>query len=108
MHGVAGRESPVTKDDPLGTLENCVVDGQYLIDDTKQRIKCWLNGVAAVEGNVAMQDFLEYLGIGDQALALAEQFFHPALRVDLMRMRPAYEVHRNIGIDQDHDCWSVR
>jgi hypothetical protein len=25
-----------------------------------------------------------------------------------MRMRPAYEVHRNIGIDQDHDCWSVR
>ncbi len=108
VQGIARRESPVTKDDLLGTLEDGVVDGQYLIDYAKQGIKCRLNGIAAVNRNVAMQDLLQYLGIGNQALALAEEFLDPALRVYLMRVRSAYQVHRNIGIDQDHDCRSVR
>jgi len=94
----------MTKNDPLSTLEDGVVDGQYFIDHAKQRIKRWLNGVAAVDGNIAMQYFLEHFCVGDQALAVAQQLLHPSLRVDLMRMGSAYQVHRNVGIDQDHEC----
>jgi len=104
MHGIARRKAPVTKDDPLGTLEDRVVDGQYFIDHAKQRVECWLNGVAAIDGNIAMKYFLEHFRIGDQPLAVAQQLLHPSLCVDLMRMRSAYQVHRNIGIDKDHEC----
>ena len=71
MYGVAGRESPVTKDDPLGALEDIVVDGQYFIDHAKERIECWLNGFAAIDGNIAMQYFLKDFCISDQTLAVA-------------------------------------
>ncbi len=104
MYCVAGGESPVTKDDPLGALEDGVVDGQYFIDYAQQRIKRWLNGVAAIDSNISVKYFLEYFCIGDQTLAVAQQLLHPPLRVDLMRMGSAYQVHRNVGVDKNHHC----
>ena len=41
-------------------------------DYAKQRIECWLNGVAAIHCNIAMKDFLEHFCIGDQTLAVAQ------------------------------------
>ena len=74
MYGIACGEAPVTKDDPLGTLKDGVVDREYLIDDAKQRIECWLDSVAAVDGNIAMQYFLEHFCVGNQTLAVACAF----------------------------------
>ena len=71
VHGIARRDSPVTKNDPLGTLKDVVVDGQYFIDHAKQGIKCGLNGIAAIDGDIAMKYFLEYFCICDQTLAVA-------------------------------------
>ena len=94
----------MTKDNLLRALKDATVNGQDFIDHTEKRIKGRLNGIAAIDGNIAMQYLLEHFGVGDQALAPAEQFFQQSLRIDFMRVRPAYQVHRNIGIDQDHDC----
>jgi hypothetical protein len=104
VYGIARGESRVTKDNFLGSLEDCVVDGQYLIDHAEQGIEGWLNGVVAVDGYIAMQYFLEHFRVGDPALALAQQLLHAPLRVDLMGMGCSNKVHRNVGINQDHEC----
>src|SRR5713226_8920701 len=54
MHGVARRKLAVPKDNLLGTLGNAPINRQHLIDNSEERIKRWLDCVAAVDCNVAM------------------------------------------------------
>jgi hypothetical protein len=49
-----------------------------------------------------MQDFLQYLSIAGQTLPNRYETFQNQLRVCLVRMGRACQVHRNIGIDKDH------
>jgi len=108
VHRVARGKASVPEDDLLGALDDGAIHGENFIDDAKQGIECRLNRVAAVESNVAMQYLLQHFGIGDQALALAQQLLDPSLRVDLVRMGGAHQVHGNIGINQNHDYRSAR
>src|SRR5207245_6776781 len=62
-----------------------------------------LAGIAAADGNVAVEDLLECLDIGDKSLPLAHQPFQDPPCVVLVRVVGPDQVHRNIGIDQDHD-----
>jgi hypothetical protein len=55
--------------------------------------------MAAIDGDITVQNFLQYLRVSDQALALTDQLFQQSLRVGLMRPRSPNEVHRNVGID---------
>ena len=57
-------------------------------------------GVGPIE---TVQDLLQDLGIGHQALTVGDQLLEQALRVSFVRMRGADQIHRYIGVDQNHD-----
>jgi hypothetical protein len=66
---VAGREVPMAQDDDPRSLDGGAVDGEDFIDEAEERIERRLDGVAAIDGHVAMEDLLQDLGIRDQPLA---------------------------------------
>ncbi len=102
MESIARRHMGAPEDNFLGALHCRYVHGEHLIDNSEQGIKRRLNGIPAIDSGVSVQDFLENFGIGDEAFAVADQPFKEALRVGLVRMVRADQVHRDIGIDEDH------
>jgi len=107
MNRVARRQLPMPQHNLFRTLDHSPINRQHLIDDAKQRVECWLDGIAAVDRDVAVQNFLQHFGIGNQALALADQLFEQSLRVALVRVRRAHEIHRDVGVDENHGCAPV-
>ncbi len=89
MHCITRRDLPITQDDLFRTLCDGPINGQHLVDDAEQRVKSWLDCVAAVDSNIAVQDLLENLGVRNQALAFANHLFEQAPRVALVGMRSA-------------------
>lgn len=72
MYGVARGQTRVTKNNLFRSLEYGVVDSEYLVDHAKKRVKCWLDGVSAVDCDVAVQYLLKYFGVCDQTLAATQ------------------------------------
>jgi len=99
---VSSRQTAMTHHDVLGSLGGGAVDRQHLVDDVQERIECRLNRIAPIDRDIAVQDLLQNFCVRYEALTAADEFFERALRVDLMRMRRANQVHRHIGIDEDH------
>lgn len=81
-----------------------LIDRQHQIDNAEQSIERGLNGIRSVDSNVTVQDLLQHLGIGDQALPLANQFLEQPLRIALVGVRRTNQIHGNIGVDQNHGC----
>ena len=75
IDSIAGREARMAEDNLLGTFGGGPRDVKHLIDDAQQSVECRLDGVPAVNGDVAMQDLLHDLGVGDEALAIIDQLF---------------------------------
>jgi hypothetical protein len=65
----------MSQDNFFGALGDPSRHVQHLIDDAQQSVERWLDGVTAVDGDVTMQDLLQDLGVGDEALALIDQPF---------------------------------
>ncbi len=107
MNGVTGRQPTMSQDNLFRALGNRPIDSKHFIDDTEQGVKSRLDGVAAVDRNVAVQDLLKHFSIRNQALAVADQLLEPSLRVALVRVRRAHEIHWDVGIDQNHGCAPV-
>ena len=103
MHCVTRREFPIPQDNLLRAFHNCLINGQQLIDGSKQCVENRLDCIAAVNGHVAMQNFLEHLGIRDQSLSVCDQPLQQSLRICLVHVRRADKVHWNIGIDENHE-----
>ena len=53
--------------------------GQFVVDDTEQRIECRLNRITTIYCDVTIENFLQNLGIGDQSLSFANEFLDPSL-----------------------------
>jgi hypothetical protein len=49
-----------------------------------------------------MEDFLQHLGVGDEAPFLGDGAFEKAASINLVRMVSAHEVHWHVGIDENH------
>ena len=96
MHGVASRKLAVPDDNLLRALSHASIDGKYLVGDSQQSVKSRLNSIAAINRDVAMQDFLKNLGVANKPLALADQLFEKLSCIGLMRVGAAHEVHRNV------------
>ncbi len=107
VDGVAGGHLFVAQNNLFGALGCGVVDREDLVDDAEQGVEGWLDGVTAVDGGVAVEDFLEDFGVGYQALAVADQFFQQLLRVGFVWVGRTDQVHRDIGVDQKHGCMPV-
>ncbi len=94
----------MSEDNLLGTFGGGPRDVKHLIDDAQQSVERRLDGVPAVNGDVPMQDLLQDLGVGDEALAIIDQLFEPSLSVALVGVRRAHQIHGNVRIDQNHGC----
>ena len=73
----------------------------HRIDDSEQSVERRLNSVLTFDCRVAVQNLLQYLGIGNEAPALSNAAFEQPLGIDLVRMGRAHQVHRDVGVDQD-------
>ncbi len=102
VNGIPSREIRVTDHDVPGTLDNLEVHRQHLVDKLEQDLEARLDGVASVNRHVSVEDFLEDLGVGDQPSSLGDGPLEKAPRIDLVRVLRAHQVHRNVGVDQDH------
>jgi hypothetical protein len=107
MHGITCRQLPIPQDHLFRTLCDGPIHSQHLIHDAEQSVERWLDCVAAVNSNVAVQDLLENLGVRNQALALADYLFEQSSRIALVGMRSANQIHGNIRVDQNHGCVPV-
>jgi hypothetical protein len=107
VQSVAGGHLWTSHEDVLGPICRGGINGLYLIDNSKQGIECGLDCVATVDRDVTVQDFLEHLGVCNQAFAIADEFFDQSLRVSFVRMRGADQVHGNVRVDENHECVPV-
>ena len=102
VNRIASGQTPVAKDNLLGTLYHRPVNRQHFIHSPEQRIKGKLDVLMAIDRRVAVQNFLQDFGIGNQALALAQAPFQQPLRIGLVEMGPANQIHGDVGIDENH------
>ena len=98
----------VAKEDVLACLRVIEVDGQDAVDHAEQQVECGLDGLAAPDGRVAVADLLEHFGVGQQHLSRRDGAFEQALRIQLVRVGGADEVHRDVGVEQDHSGAGAR
>ena len=103
MHAISRGQSLVGKNNLFRANYNILVHRQYLVDETEQGVEGGLNGIAAINRDIAVQNLLKDLGVGDQTLTLGDQLFQPSLGIAAMRVGRADQVHRDVGIDEDHD-----
>ena len=54
-----------------------------------------------IDGRVAVQDLLEHLGVGHQALASRNQAFQEHLGLRFSRVGSPDQVHGEFGVDED-------
>jgi hypothetical protein len=103
MESIARRESPARQEFIARTLHRAEIDRQHLVDDRQEHVESRLNRVGSVDCSVPMQDLLEYLGVGDQLIPIGDKALHRPLRIDLVGVSRADEVHRNIRVDKNHE-----
>lgn len=88
--------------DVLGALQVPIGNREDLVDNTLESVVGRLNGIASLDGNVAMEDFLKYLRARHEALIPCDASLEQTLGVGLMRVRCPDQVHRDIRVDKDH------
>ena len=84
----------------LDVFQTNLVD---LFDKLQQCVKCRLYGIVTINGGITMENLLQNFCIGNQTLTRRDQALEDHLRFGLVRMGRPYQVHRNIGIDEDQD-----
>ncbi len=104
MYPVSCGQSPVSKHDLFSADHSGLANRQHFIHHPEQSVEGGLNGVAAINRNVTVKNFLKYLGIGNQTLTFGDQLFKPSLGIAAMGMGRAHKIHRDVGIDEDHGC----
>jgi len=104
---VASRETGRPEHDGPCALCILVGDGEDFVDHAEQGVAGRLDRIPAIDRDVAVQDFLEDLGVGHEALALGDQPLERSLRVGLVGVGRTDEVHRDVGVDEDHSGSSV-
>jgi len=101
VDGIACRQVAPFEDDGLGALDRRRIHRDNLVDEAEQDVERRLDGIAAIDGHIVMQDLLKDLGVSDQALALDHAALQQSLHFDLAGMSSADQVHRDIGVHED-------
>ncbi len=96
MHGITSGYVRVPHDNFFRAFRRGPINRQHLIGDAEQSVKGGLDGIAAVDGDVPVQDLLQDLGIRNKALPVADKTFEQSLRVGLMRVRRTDQIHWDI------------
>jgi len=86
----------IRQDDLLRSFCRASIYRQDLIHDPENSIERNLNVLTPIDGRIAVEDFLQYFGVCNQALVLDHKPFENALRIGLVGPGTADEIHRNI------------
>ena len=86
----------MAEDDFLGALHGRTIHGQNHIGNPENRVEGRLNGIRAMDGHVTVQNFLKYLRVRHQPLAITDQSLQEFLCIRLMRMGRTDQIHRNV------------
>ena len=97
---VPGRQAYGSVHDFFGTLNIRCLYWKDLVNHSRQRIEGRLNGVASLDGYVAVENLLQYLGIRHQTHSVDDVTFQHALCVGLVGVRSPHQIHRDGGIDK--------
>lgn len=100
---IARRDSLDAQNDVARAQHVAILDWKHLVDDSQECVQRWLYRIAAIDRDIPVKDLLEYLRIRHQALTRSDSTLEEALRIDLVRVLGADQVHWNIRVDQDHD-----
>lgn len=98
---IAGRQPPVAEEPP-GSLDIGEVDWQHRVGDPEQDLERRLDGLAPVDRHVAVEYLLEDLRIGDEPLLLDDDPLQELSRSCLVGVIGSDEIHRDVGVDEDH------
>ncbi len=101
---IAGRKPIVSEDELFSSFRGGKIHWEYFVHRVEQRVERRLYVATAINGDVAMKNFLQHLRVSDEALPLADQPFQQTLAIGFMGTRRAHQIHRDVGIDQNHDC----
>jgi hypothetical protein len=96
VNSIARGQLLVTQNDCASALDGGTVDWKDFIDDAKQSVKGRLDCIGAVDGNVTVKDLLQDFGIGDEALAIADQILQTSPGIGFVRMGSADQIHRDV------------
>jgi len=102
VKGIAGRQAAMPEHDRLGAIDGAEIDREDLVDNTQEGIERRLDGIAAVDRHVPMQNFLEHFRVRHQSLAIGDGVLENSLGIDFPSVRAADKVHRDVGVDEDH------
>jgi hypothetical protein len=102
VDGVTCRQLVPFEDDGLGPLDSRRIHHENLVVEAEQDVEHGLDGIPAIDGHIAMQDLLKDLSVRDQALALDHATLQQTLRFDFVGMGGSNQVHRDIGVHEDH------
>ena len=101
VEGVARgeRARPNQRRGPSDVLE---FDGEDLVDQGEERRRARLDRIRTPDRDVPMEDFLEHLGVGDEALASFDGPLRDRAGAPLQVLVRADELHRDVDVDEDH------
>jgi len=102
MHGIPSGQAPVCEKNLFSPLDNGTVNREHFIDYAQKRIESRLNILTAIDRVITVQNLLQDLGVRYKPLALVHVFFQQALRISFVRPRSAHQIHRDVGINQNH------
>ena len=68
VEGVAGGQTNRMLKNLASAQDVTLFDGQDVVDDLQHSLQCWLDRIETLERSVAVQDFLQHLGVGNQSL----------------------------------------
>jgi hypothetical protein len=92
----------MSDDDIPSAFDGLEIHSEDLVDDLEQHLETRLDRIASIDGDIAVKNLLQDLGIGDEPSFFGDGTFEKTTSVDLVRMLPAYQVHRDVGVHQDH------
>ena len=92
----------IAQNNVLGVLHVNTLNRQHVVHHAEDRIKSRLNRLALVDCHVPMTDLLQHLGVGDEPFSSRQRRLQQTLRIELVRVCGTHQIHRNIGVDQDH------
>ena len=102
VYGISRRQIRMADDDVPSPFDDLEVHRQHVIDDLEQHIKARLDRIAAINRYVTVKDFLQNLGIGDEPAFFGDRSFEETTSIDLVRVLGAYQVHRDVGVNENH------
>ncbi len=108
MKGIARRKGRMASEDLPRILDVGKFDREHLFRQRSENVPRIPDRFQPPYGRVAVEDLLEHLGIGHESLTGSDQVFELSLGGELEGMGRPDQVHRDVGVEEDHEAGPAR